>query len=411
MPFKAYPTEKRAQERVRPHRWEVRKSTHGKEIDEALVGNHRRDSALRNGPLQDHLTPHLAKNPFSCKSPPVDTQLLVADFEDWRETVTEAVALLEQGEVVALPTETVYGLAACAFNAEAVAKIFKVKERPSFDPLIVHIGRKSDLEKVAVVPEEIRELVDELIEAHWPGALTLVLPKHEDIPDLVTSGLPTVAVRLSAHEIMREVAKVHGPIAAPSANRYGRISPTSAQAVMDELGGRIPLIIDGGACRDGLESTIIAPTMTEKGPVLRLLRPGPVSKEDLRLIAKVERVRNKPGATVEAPGQMASHYAPATPLMIVTKPGEFVPEEGKKYGLLTYRGSGGACLIDLTDWTATQTLSPGKGKLSEAAVRLFYCLRQLDAAGVDLIVAEPVANTGVGVAIMDRLKRAAAAHP
>ncbi|MEJ6568932.1 MAG: L-threonylcarbamoyladenylate synthase, partial [Akkermansiaceae bacterium] len=214
----------------------------------------------------------------------MDTQLLVADFEDWRETVTEAVALLEQGEVVALPTETVYGLAACAFNAEAVAKIFKVKERPSFDPLIVHIGRKSDLEKVAVVPEEIRELVDELIEAHWPGALTLVLPKHEDIPDLVTSGLPTVAVRLSAHEIMREVAKVHGPIAAPSANRYGRISPTSAQAVMDELGGRIPLIIDGGACRDGLESTIIAPTMTEKGPVLRLLRPGPVSKEDLRLI-------------------------------------------------------------------------------------------------------------------------------
>jgi len=340
----------------------------------------------------------------------VDTKLLVADFEDWRDAVAEAVTLLEAGEVVALPTETVYGLAACAFNPEAVAKVFEVKERPTFDPLIVHIGRESDLEKVALVPEEIKALVAQLIEHHWPGALTLVLPKHPDVPDLVTSGLDTVAVRLSAHEVMREVAKVHGPIAAPSANRFGRISPTSAQAVMEELGGRIPLIIDGGACRDGLESTIIAPTMTEKGPVLRLLRPGPVSKEELRLIAKVEKVRNKPGAAIEAPGQIASHYAPATPLMIVEKPGQFVPEEGKKYGLLTYRGSGGACLINLTDWTATQTLSPGKGKLSEAAVRFFYCLRELDAAGLDLIVAEPVANTGVGVAIMDRLKRAAAAH-
>lgn len=336
----------------------------------------------------------------------VETKLVVADFEDWREAVTEAVDLLDQGEVVALPTETVYGLAASALNAEAVAKVFEVKERPSFDPLIVHIGRKDDLAQVAEVPEEVKDLVDELTNAHWPGALTLVLPKQREIPDLVTSGLPTVAVRLSAHEVMREVAKKHGPIAAPSANRFGRISPTSAQAVLDELGNRIPMIIDGGACRDGLESTIVAPTMTEKGPVLRLLRPGPVSKEDLRKIAKVEVIKHKPGKGIEAPGQLASHYAPATPLMIVEKPGQFVPEEGKKYGLLSYRGEGGTSLVNLTDWEAIETLSPGKGKLSEASVRLFYCLRKLDAAGVDLIVAEAVARTGVGFAIMDRLKRA-----
>lgn len=339
----------------------------------------------------------------------MDTKLVVADFEDWRDSVTEAVALLDQGELVALPTETVYGLAASALNAEAVAKVFEVKERPTFDPLIVHIGRKSDLSQVAEVPEDLKEIVDELMAAFWPGPLTLVLPKKPEIPDLVTSGLPTVAVRLSAHEVMSEVAKVHGPIAAPSANRFGRISPTSAQAVIEELDGRIPLVIDGGACRDGLESTIIAPTMTEKGPVLRLLRPGPVTKEELRKIAKVERVKNKPGQQVEAPGQLASHYAPETPLMICDKPGQFVPEEGKKYGLLSYRGEGGMCLVNLTEWAAIETLSPGKGKLSEASVRLFYCLRKLDAAGVDMIVAEPVANVGVGFAIMDRLKRAAAA--
>lgn len=338
--------------------------------------------------------------------PPVETRTVVADFEDWREAVAEAVELLDQGEVVALPTETVYGLAASALNADAVARVFEVKERPSFDPLIVHIGRKGDLKEVAEVPEEITELVNELIEAHWPGPLTLVLPKKPEIPDLVTSGLDTVAVRLSAHEVMREVAKNHGPIAAPSANRFGRISPTSAQAVLEELGGRIPMIIDGGACRDGLESTIVAPIIGEKGPVLRLLRPGPISKEDLRKIAKVEVVKNKPGKQVEAPGQLASHYAPSTPLMIAEKPGDFVPEAAKKYGLLSYRGEGGTSLVNLTDWAAIETLSPGKGKLAEAAVRLFYCLRRLDAAGVDLIVVEPVARTGVGFAIMDRLKRA-----
>ena len=337
----------------------------------------------------------------------MDTKLVVADFEDWREAVAQAVALLEDGEIVALPTETVYGLAADAFNAEAVAKVFEVKERPSFDPLIVHIGHKRDLDLVAEVPEELEEIVTQLIETYWPGPLTLVLPRKPDVPDLVTSGLDTVAVRLSAHEVMRAVAK-EIPIAAPSANRFGRISPTSAQAVMDELGGKIPMIIDGGACRDGIESTIVAPEMTDKGPILRLLRPGPIAREDLRKIAKVIKPKRTKADHIDSPGQIESHYAPATPLILINKPGDFVPKEGVTYGLLSYRGEGNSSLMEATDWAHTEIMSPGKGKLAEGAVRLFYCLRRLDAAGVDVIVSESVSETGIGVAIMDRLRRAAA---
>jgi L-threonylcarbamoyladenylate synthase len=337
----------------------------------------------------------------------VDTKRVVADFEDWREAVAEAVALLETGGLVALPTETVYGLAADAFDAEAVAKVFEVKERPSFDPLIVHIGHKRDLDIVANIPEELDEIVDELVSTYWPGPLTLVLPKKEDVPELVTSGLETVAVRMSAHEVMRAVAK-EIPVAAPSANRFGRISPTSADAVMEELGGKIPMVIDGGACRDGLESTIVAPEMSEKGPVLRLLRPGPISREDLRKIAKVIKPKKTKADHIEAPGQVESHYAPTTPLVVMDKPSDFVPEEGVKYGLLSYRGEGNSSLMEATDWAHVEIMSPGKGKLAEGAVRLFYCLRKLDAAGVDVIISESVSETGIGVAMMDRLRRAAA---
>ncbi len=340
----------------------------------------------------------------------MDTKLVVADFEDWRETVAEAVELLQAGEVVGLPTETVYGLAADAFNAEAVAKVFEVKERPSFDPLIVHVGRRSQVEEVAAVPEEFHELVRDMMEEFWPGPLTFVLPKKEAVPDLVTSGMDTVAVRMSAHEVMRAVAKEMGPIAAPSANRFGRISPTSAAAVIEELGGKIPMVIDGGACRDGVESTIIKPEMGEKGPILRLLRPGPISKEQLREFAKVVKPKKTKADHIESPGQIESHYAPATPLRVIEKGMEFEPEEGIKYGLLSYRGEGGTSLVDVMEWPEIEVLTPGKGKLTEAAVRLFYCLRKLDSSGVDEIIAEPISETGIGVALMDRLRRAAAGH-
>jgi L-threonylcarbamoyladenylate synthase len=212
---------------------------------------------------------------------------------------------------------------------------------------------------------------------------------------------------MSAHEVMRAVAK-EIPVAAPSANRFGRISPTSADAVVEELGGKIPMVIDGGACRDGLESTIVAPEMSEKGPVLRLLRPGPISREDLRKIAKVIKPKKTKADHIEAPGQVESHYAPTTPLVVIDKPSDFVPEEGVKYGLLSYRGEGNSSLMEATGWAHVEIMSPGKGKLAEGAVRLFYCLRKLDSAGVDVIVSESVSETGIGVAMMDRLRRAAA---
>ena len=337
----------------------------------------------------------------------VETRIETAEFDDWRTVVKSAVKELQAGEVVALPTETVYGLAADAFNAEAVAKIFEVKERPKFDPLIVHVARNRDLERVAVVSEELRPLVKKLVETFWPGPLTLVLPKTPAVPDLVTSGLPSVAVRLSKHEVMRGVAKELGnPIAAPSANRFGRISPTSAAAVMSELGGRIPLVIDGGACAEGLESTIVALEMENDKPVMRLLRPGPITREELRKfgrVVKAKRVTDTP----EAPGGLESHYAPSTPLLLFKTPEEFVPEEGKKYGLLSLRGDEKDGYVGRHEWAATEILSPGSGKVSEAAVRFFFLLRKLDECGLDAIVAEPVSKARLGEAIMDRLQRAA----
>ena len=325
-----------------------------------------------------------------------------------KDAVREACALLRAGEIVALPTETVYGLAADAFNPDAVAKVFAAKERPSFDPLIVHIASRGDLKNVAIVPEEIAETVDKLTAAFWPGPLTLILPKHPDVPDLVTSGLPTVAVRQSAHPVFRAINKELGrPIAAPSANRFGRISPTSASAVMKELGGRIPLIVDAGACTEGVESTIISIEPREgKKPVFRLHRAGPITKEQLQEFGKVEKVKEKPGDLPHAPGQLPSHYAPLTPLILLEKPEDFKPEPGKKYGLLSYRGEDDSPYVTLHDWEIVESLSPGSGKLAEAAIRLFFVMRLLDEAGLDAIIAEPVSETGLGVAIMDRLRRA-----
>lgn len=342
----------------------------------------------------------------------METRVEIADFENWRAAAEEAVKVLKAGEVVALPTETVYGLAADAFNAEAVAKVFDVKERPAFDPLIVHLANARDLGRVAEVPDDIAPVVRKLTSNHWPGPLTLVLPKKADVPDIVTSGLATVAVRVSKHEVMRAVAKGLGnPVAAPSANRFGRVSPTSASAVRSELGGRIPLIIDGGACADGLESTIVTIEAGEKRPTIRILRPGPVTREELRKFGRVLKAKRvtdpeKPAA----PGTLESHYAPSRPVLLFAKPEDFVPEDGKRYGLLSYRGESRDGYIDRHKWDKVEILSPGKGKLAEAAVRFFYALRALDSDEVDAIVAEPVSDVGLGSAIMDRLRRAAAAQ-
>jgi L-threonylcarbamoyladenylate synthase len=337
-----------------------------------------------------------------------ETRILQVEDDDMKDGVREACELLRAGEVVALPTETVYGLGADAFNAHAVAKIFAAKERPSFDPLIVHIGSRGDLKNVALIPEDLQEAVNKLTQAFWPGPLTLILPKHPDVPDLVTSGLPTVAVRQSNHPVFRAVCKELGrPIAAPSANRFGRISPTSASAVMKELGGRIPLIIDGGACSEGVESTIISIEPREgKKPVFRLHRAGPITKEQLQEFGKLEKPKPASQLAPTAPGQLDSHYAPLTPLILLENPDAFIPEEGKKYGLLSYRGEDDNPYVNMHDWDAVEALSPGSGKLAEAAIRLFFVMRLLDEAGLDAIIAEPVSETGLGVAIMDRLRRA-----
>lgn len=340
----------------------------------------------------------------------MDTRILELElFSSHRDLAREAANLLLAGEVVALPTETVYGLAADAFNPTAVAKIFEVKGRPAHDPLIVHVTGRGMLDGVAIVPPEIDEAFRQITEEFWPGALTIVLPKGPAIPDCVTSGLPTVAVRAPAHAVMRSILKEVGhPLAAPSANRFGRISPTTAGAVLAELGGLIPLVIDAGACRDGLESTIIRITATAKKPLIEILRAGPVTRDMLKPFGKV-KVANKPkpaSSTPEVPGQLESHYAPATPLICPATPADFHPEPGKRYGLLSYRGDAADGFLGLTDWAATETLSPGSGKIAEAGVRFFAMLRRLDDLGLDMIVAEPLPEHGVGLALQERLRRA-----
>ncbi len=348
----------------------------------------------------------------------METRLLPTDpAEAMRSSVAEAVTVLKRGDVVALPTETVYGLAGDITSPKAIARIFEAKERPSFDPLIIHIPRKESLYEVAVVDDATDNLLRKLMQAFWPGPLTFILPKHPDVSDAITAGLPTVAVRMTSDPVFKRVLHELGrPLAAPSANRFGRISPTSASAALEELDGRIPLVLDGGACSAGLESTILKFELTEGKPLFHILRHGPVTAEDLKPIGKIvkkrkpslhTKVKEDAAPVLEAPGQTDSHYAPVTPLRLLSDPSEFQPEEGKRYALLSYRGLEDDGYIGLTEFVETFMLSPGSGKVPEAAVRLFFVMRQADQLGVDEIIAEPVPEHSIGSAIMDRLRRAA----
>ncbi len=339
------------------------------------------------------------------------TRLLSTDeMSDFTAAVRAAAEVLRGGDVVALPTETVYGLAANALDPAAVAKIFAVKERPSFDPLIVHVRNFDAARALAEIPEEVAGVVAKLADAFWPGPLTFVLPKKSMVPDLVTSGLPTVAVRAPAHPVFRRVLKECGfPLAAPSANRFGRISPTTAGAVRKELGGRIPLIVDGGACGEGLESTIVRVSQPsgQPKPLLEVLRAGPVTREMLKPFGIVKTKVAPPETHPDAPGRLAHHYAPTTPLRLLGADEVFTPEPGKTYGWLSLDGEPDPRRgLHPEAFAAVVVLSPGSGKLSEAAIRLFALLRQLDEAGVDELIAGPVPETGLGVAIMDRLRKA-----
>jgi L-threonylcarbamoyladenylate synthase len=307
--------------------------------------------------------------------------------------IKKAAVILKKGGVVAFPTETVYGLGANAFDATAVARIFEIKGRPRFDPLIVHIGSLQQAKSlVADFPLKARELARRF----WPGPLTLVLPKTERVPDIVTAGLPTVAIRMPDHPLtLALIRQADTPLAAPSANPFGRVSPTTAEHVREQLGQDVDMVLDGGPCRVGIESTILS--LVDGKPML--LRAGGVVVEDIEaVVGPVLRPHSDPDRPM-APGQLARHYAPRTPLVLRT---DDPPTDGRRIGLLSFQGP-----PTTLGFTAVEVLSPG-GSLREAAANLFAALHRLDNVGLDLIIAEAVPDTGLGLAINDRLRRASA---
>ena len=292
------------------------------------------------------------------------------------ETIAEAARLVLAGEPVAVPTETVYGLAADATNADAVARIYEAKGRPSFNPLIVHVSDLQSAQRIAELGPQSMALAQD----HWPGPLTIVAPLKPESPvaALVTAGLPTVGMRVPRHRAIRALLEAVGrPLAAPSANASGTISPTRANHVVKSLGGRIPLVIDDGPCPGGIESTIVS----ESGGQLRLLRRGPI---------EIDGAAPSAGDKVEAPGQLASHYAPSKPLRL----------EAREAGADEY-------LIGFGEVRGDSNLSPS-GDLVEAAAQLFELLHRADASAKPRIAIAPVPDHGLGAAINDRLRRAAA---
>lgn len=324
--------------------------------------------------------------------------------------VCRAAEILRGGGLVAFGTETVYGLGANALDEHAVAGIFEAKNRPHFDPLIVHIANLDWLDRLTgQLSVDAKSLANEF----WPGPLTMVLPKKEIVPDLVTSGLPSVAIRMPSHPLALELlAEVDLPIAAPSANPFGQISPTTAQHVFDNLADRIDLILDGGPCDVGVESTVLL--MTEDRP--RILRHGGVTQEQLEAVvgpvdvhsgdesssSESDGSSHEPAPAV-APGMLSQHYSPATPLALVD---EVEPEflTGKRVGLLRLAKPDEPLRI-ANDFAEVEELT-SDSELRNAAAQFFAALRRLDAAGLDVILAEPFPNEGLGRALNDRLNRA-----
>jgi L-threonylcarbamoyladenylate synthase len=309
---------------------------------------------------------------------------LCLPFDD--HAIAEAARQILSGAPVALPSETVYGLAGDATNARAVAAIYEAKGRPGFNPLIIHVADRAMAQGIAVFSDVAQRLADHF----WPGPLTMVLPRMPGggVCDLATAGLATVAVRMSSHPAMQAVIAATGrPLAAPSANRSGSISPTQAAHVLSTLGDRIALVVDAGATRDGLESTIVAPDVDR----VRILRPGPITAQEIRAVSGLPVEGAGAERAIEAPGQLASHYCPVRALRLnaeQARPGEY--------------------LIGFGAMACQYNLSP-TGDLVEAATRLFSALHAADAsAGYDAIAMTPIPQTGIGVAINDRIARAAA---
>jgi len=314
--------------------------------------------------------------------------------------VSLAAEILRRGGLVAFATETVYGLGANALDAAALARVFEVKRRPRFDPIIAHIA---DTDQLPLLASDIPKTAHRLIARFWPGPLTLVLPKTEVVPDLLTAGLPSVAVRVPDHPLALELLRaVDFPVAAPSANLFGMISPTTAAHVAEQLGASIDYILDGGPCQVGLESTVLHVTETSA----TLLRAGGLPVEDIEAAIGPVRIETTSSQTTgesqPAPGMLPRHYAPRTPLVVVDD--VWLADVGKRFALLTLRPIGGG--EKWAKWfAAIEVLSP-TGDLREAAMNFFAALRRLDAMGLDAIVATPFPEAGLGRALNDRLRRA-----
>lgn len=305
-----------------------------------------------------------------------------------------AAALLRRRELVAIPTETVYGLAGNALDADAVLKIYATKGRPQFNPLIVHLANKEAMATYAEVPG----LAYRLAERFSPGPLTYVLPKKPIVPDVTTGGGETVALRIPAHPLAHELLSLLDfPLAAPSANPSGYISPVTAAHVAEGLGGKIPYILDGGPCHVGLESTVV----TFENEMIIVLRAGGVTVEALREFGPVE-VRTQAATSAGSPGLLKSHYAPHTRLVLGSVRTLLEEYAAKKVAVLSLWE-----LVRGENIVACEILSPGSD-LTEAARNLFAAMRRLDAAGADIIVAERMPEHGFGLAINDRLERASA---
>lgn len=308
--------------------------------------------------------------------------------------ITRAAELLCSGQVVAIPTETVYGLAGNGLDEGALLTIFKVKNRPRFDPLILHIGNLDQLDSLVT---EVPEQAWKLAEAYWPGPLTLLLDKKPSVPDIATSGLSRVALRVPAHPLTQSLlADLPFPLAAPSANPFGYISPTTARHVNDQLGEAIPYILDGGECEVGIESTIIG--FDEGNPVVHRL--GGMSLEVIETVTGPLSYQLNQGSNPAAPGMLDTHYAPGKPLFTGDIEQLLQTHEGKRLGVLSWRRD-----YQSTGIEHAIVLSP-QGSLEQAACRLFAALRNLDKAPVDVIIAERLPDIGLGRAINDRLLRA-----
>jgi L-threonylcarbamoyladenylate synthase len=340
----------------------------------------------------------------------------MAVFPATDKNIEAAAALLVQGGLVAFPTETVYGLGGDAFNSGALAKIFEVKRRPRFDPLIIHIASVDALDRAAdlsLMGREGREKTARLADALWPGPLTLVLPKRRDLPGLATSGLPTAAIRFPDHPTAQKLIRLSsGAVAAPSANLFGCLSPTRAEHVWEQLGARVDMILDGGPTRVGVESTVLDMT----GAVPRLLRPGGTPREQIEALIGELAAGPEPYTAlppeIRSPGQLKSHYAPRTPLTLLSR---------REMLDLPHDPAGARLFFDgasRDQWLARRNSGPAEvprlrvlsetGDMAEAAANLFDVLHEMDHWGAARIYAEEARNEGLGAAINDRLFRAAA---